>query len=61
MRDLANFSNARDGRSSHRRDPENRVRGTPDDGGPQAVARYLADMTAQLESMARASKLELLA
>jgi hypothetical protein len=27
----------------------------------QAVARYLADMTGQLESMARASKLELLA
>ncbi len=29
--------------------------------GAQAVARYLADMTRQLESMARASKLELLA
>ena len=27
----------------------------------QAVARYLADMTAQLESMARAAKLELVA
>ncbi len=29
--------------------------------GAEAVARYLADMTRQLESMARASKLELLA
>ena len=29
--------------------------------GVEAVARYLADMTGQLESMARASKLELLA
>jgi hypothetical protein len=32
-----------------------------DDAGILAVARYLADMTGQLESMARASKLELLA
>ena len=32
-----------------------------DDTGSLAVARYLADMTGQLESMARASKLELLA
>jgi hypothetical protein len=32
-----------------------------DEVGNQAVARYLADMTGQLESMARASKLELLA
>ena len=29
--------------------------------GSEAVARYLADMTAQLESMARAADLELLA
>jgi hypothetical protein len=36
--------------------------GSEDDGGQaQAVARYLADMTGQLESMARAAKLELLA
>ena len=34
--------------------------GSEDDGG-RAVARYLADMTGQLESMARAAKLELLA
>lgn len=34
--------------------------GSDDDGG-QAVTRYLADMTGQLESMARAAKLELLA
>jgi hypothetical protein len=34
---------------------------TDDDSGARAVARYLADMTGQLESMARASKLELLA
>ena len=32
-----------------------------EDDGSQAVARYLADMTGQLESMARAAKLELLA
>jgi len=32
-----------------------------DDASILAVARYLADMTGQLESMARASKLELLA
>ncbi len=31
------------------------------DDGAEAVARYLADMTAQLESMARAADLELLA
>jgi hypothetical protein len=31
------------------------------DDGSQAVARYLADMIGQLESMARAAKLELLA
>jgi hypothetical protein len=31
-----------------------------DEAHTQAVARYLADMTGQLESMARASKLELL-
>ena len=29
--------------------------------GPAAVAKYLADMTGQLESMARAAKLELVA
>jgi hypothetical protein len=29
--------------------------------GTEAVARYLADMTAQLESMARAAELDLLA
>ena len=34
--------------------------GSEDDGG-RAVARYLADMTGQLEFMARAAKLELLA
>lgn len=33
----------------------------PTDNETQAVARYLADMTGQLESMARAAKLELLA
>ena len=32
-----------------------------DDTGSLAVARYLADMTGQLESMARSAKLELLA
>ena len=32
-----------------------------EESGVEAVARYLADMTGQLESMARASKLELLA
>jgi len=32
-----------------------------DDDGSKAVARYLSDMTGQLESMARAAKLELLA
>ena len=32
-----------------------------EDASSRAVARYLADMTAQLESMARDSKLELLA
>ena len=29
--------------------------------GTEAIARYLADMTAQLESMARAAELDLLA
>jgi hypothetical protein len=33
----------------------------PTDKEAQAVARYLADMTGQLETMARAAKLELLA
>jgi len=32
-----------------------------EEAGAEAVARYLADMTGQLESMARSSKLELLA
>jgi hypothetical protein len=36
-------------------------RKSEDETGNRVVARYLADMTGQLESMARASKLELLA
>lgn len=34
---------------------------SPHDEEARATARYLADMTAQLETMARAAKLELLA
>jgi hypothetical protein len=44
-----------------RRDPWNRSAFAPQDRGAEAIARYLADMTGQLESMARAANLELLA
>ena len=44
---------------------ERKIRGSEgksdEDAAAEAVARYLADMTGQLETMARASKLELLA
>ena len=58
---MANFSSAKDGRTPNRREMSPRLQAVPDDGRPQAVARYLADMTGQLESMARAAKLDLLA
>ena len=41
--------------------PGNRGTFTRQVDGTEAVARYLADMTGQLESMARAANLELLA
>src|SRR5271163_1303782 len=54
--------------SSEKRDPpsergrgEDRAAGVRRSEGTEAIARYLADMTAQLESMARAADLELLA
>ena len=54
--------------SSEKRDPppergrgEDRAAWVRRSDGSEAVARYLADMTAQLESMARAADLELLA
>src|SRR5271168_4713926 len=53
--------------SSEKRDPpsergrgEDRAAGVRRSEGTEAIARYLADMTAQLESMARAADLELL-
>ena len=45
---------------AHRKGHDNDVNLDEEVGG-RVVARYLADMTGQLESMARASKLELLA
>jgi len=52
--------------SSEKRDPpsergRDRAAGVRRSEGTEAIARYLADMTAQLESMARAADLELLA
>ena len=54
--------------SSEKRDPpsergrgEDRAARIRRSDGTEAVARYLADMTAQLESMARSADLELLA
>ena len=44
-----------------RRDPGKRSAFASQGDGTEAVTRYLADMTGQLESMARAANLELLA
>lgn len=46
---------------SDRKSAKGAAKSGPEDDGSRAVARYLADMTGQLESMARSAKLELLA
>ena len=51
----------RDDNLSERKSVGSGVKTGLGDESAQAVARYLADMTGQLESMARAAKLELLA
>jgi hypothetical protein len=61
---VAGFSSGKEGRGPESGQEKIRAKGGPawgDEDGALAVAGYLADMTAQLESMARAAKLELLA
>lgn len=55
------FSSDKRGPPSERGRGEDRAAWVRRSDGSEAVARYLADMTAQLESMARAADLELLA
>ena len=58
---MARYSNERGGPPATRGHAENREAWARRDERADAVARYLADMTGQLESMARAANLELLA
>jgi hypothetical protein len=58
---LPAFSSEKRGPPSERGRGEDRAAWVRRSDGSEAVARYLADMTAQLESMARAADLELLA
>ena len=58
---LPAFSSEKRGPQSERGRGENRAAWVRRSDGSEAVARYLADMTAQLESMARAADLDLLA
>jgi hypothetical protein len=58
---VARFFNDKIGASGARGRGENRVPFSRQNEGAEAIARYLADMTAQLETMARAANLELLA
>jgi hypothetical protein len=58
---VAGFSNDKEKSSSTGGRGANRAAIRREDEGKEAVARYLADMTGQLESMARAANLELLA
>ena len=55
------FSSEKRGPPSERGRGEDRTAWVRRSDGSEAVARYLADMTSQLESMARAADLELLA
>ena len=55
------FSSEKRGPPSERGRSEDRAAWVRRSDGSEAVARYLADMIAQLESMARAADLEMLA
>ena len=58
---VANFSSNRRPGAPISREPQNPGLTENDADNLQAVARYLADMTSQLETMARGAKFELLA